>query len=301
LGANDTLLVVGYGSLLSGHGLLTVRRQGKSRLHARQAFPLAVINGRRGLAKPTSHGYYLAMDIEPLDPARPIRARRGRRAAANEFGAMGLEFERRWARDLARREEYDPDMFEELIARAYHAGQALGEYLLEIARASGFEPLAYRRALARLLGYTSPGYIFHPLPLEDGPVALIAIGSGFEGSGDPAVPSRRQQAAIASLMTLPQAMQFRGAVSIEPASQLGYFIECLLGGMHGLWVGDLIAGLETAPQLQVCLRRLLAETAASEREHFLAASGLSPAVYQERFGAVDDCGLAALLPANNSG
>ena len=295
LGPNETLLIVGYGSLLSGHGLLTIRRQGKSRLHARQAFPLAVANARRGLAKPTSHGHYLAMDIEPLDPTRPIDARRGLRAAAGEFGAMGLEFERRWARDLARREEYDPDKFEELIARADRAGQAVGEYLLAIARDSGFEPLAYRRALARLLGYTSPGYIFHPLPLDDGRVGLIAIGSGFDGSGDPAVPSRRQQAAIANLMTLPQAMEFSGAVSIEPAGQLGYFIECLLGGMHGLRVGDLLAGLEAAPELRARLGSLLAETAAAEREHFLAATALSPAAYQERFGTMDDSGLAALL------
>ncbi|HLH77733.1 MAG TPA: hypothetical protein VKV28_13095 [Candidatus Binataceae bacterium] len=295
MGANDTLLIVGYGSLLSGHGLLTVRRQGKSRLYARQAFPLTLTNARRGLAKPTSHGHYLAMDIEPLDPTRPIQARHGRRSAANEFGALGLEFERRWARDLARREEYDPDVFEELIARADRAGQTVGEYLLAIARASGFEPLAYRRALAQRIGYTSPGYIFHPLPLDDGQVALIAIGSGFEGSGDPAVPSRRQQAVIANLMTLPQAMKFTGAVSIDPASQLGYFVECLLGGMHGLWVSDLLAGLEEAPELRSALSRVLAETAATEREHFLAASGLSLTAYRERFGAAEDRGLAALL------
>ena len=34
---NETILIAGYGSLLSGHGMLTVRRNGKSRLMAQSA------------------------------------------------------------------------------------------------------------------------------------------------------------------------------------------------------------------------------------------------------------------------
>src|SRR5205823_289164 len=36
---NRELLIVGYGSLLSGYGLLALRREGKSRLVASEAFP----------------------------------------------------------------------------------------------------------------------------------------------------------------------------------------------------------------------------------------------------------------------
>src|ERR1700758_3005365 len=112
---NETLLVVGYGSLLSGHGLLTVRRNGKSRLVALDAFPIAIRNARRGLAKPTQHGRYLAMDLEPVDAAAPIVPRAVRQPQAGEIGALGLVFERRWAERLALREEYDAARFLELI------------------------------------------------------------------------------------------------------------------------------------------------------------------------------------------
>lgn len=292
---NEALLVVGYGSLLSGHGLLTVRRQGKSRLLAREAFPLLLRNVRRGLAKPTQHGHYLAMDLEPIAPERPIAGRVGIvRNGTAELGALGLVFDRRWARDLARREEYDPDKFEELIEIADRARKPVGAMLLEIARDNGFELLAYRRALARLLGYTSPGYIFHPLPLDDGRVALVAIGSGYDGSGDPAVRSRRAAAGIARVMTLPEAMAVR-SVEIEPAGQLGYYVECLLGGMHGLWVGDLIAGMKRGDQWYEGLKLLLGQAVATEREHFLAATTLSPARYAAVFVDRASSGLDSLL------
>ena len=74
---NDTLLVIGYGSLLSGYGLLAERRGGGSKLIARDAFAVRLENARRGLAKPSSHGHYLAMDLEPVRRGEPILARAG--------------------------------------------------------------------------------------------------------------------------------------------------------------------------------------------------------------------------------
>ncbi len=288
---NETLLVVGYGSLLSGHGLLTVRRNGKSRLVARQAFPIMIRNARRGLAKPTAHGRYLAMDLEPLDPRRPIVARAGLGPGCGEIGALGLVFERRWAEQLALREEYDPAKFLELIATADRAGMALGEFLLEIAREADFDLLAYRTALARLMGYTSPGYIFHPLPLDDGRVAIVAIGSGFHGSGDLAVRSRRSICGIDRLMTLEQALAFK-RLEIEPAGQLGYFLECILGGAHGLFVGDLLAGMDGATEQ---LARLLKQAIEDEQRHFLDATALSAANYRNTFGTIAQSGIESLF------
>ena len=61
--SNRTILIIGYGSLLSGHGLLAERREGRSKLVAREAFPIVIGNAKRGLAKPSSHGHYLAMDL----------------------------------------------------------------------------------------------------------------------------------------------------------------------------------------------------------------------------------------------
>lgn len=287
---NETLLVVGYGSLQSGHGLLTVRRNGKSRLVAQEAFPLAIRNARRGLAKPTQHGHYLAMDLEPIDPQAPIAARAGLEPSAGEIGALGLVFERCWAQRLAMREEYDPDKFLELIAMADRVGMPLGDFLLRIAAGVDFDLLAYRTALARMLGYTSPGYIFHPLPLDDGRVAIVAIGSGFSGSGDPAVRSRRAVAGIDRLMTVEEALKF-DRLEIDPAGQLGYFLECILGGAHGLYMGDLTAGLNGAAGP---LAQLLEQALREEERHFLAATALSAARYRHTFGTIAQGGIGHL-------
>src|SRR5262249_45754034 len=120
---NRTLLVLGYGSLLSGYGLLAVRRGGGSKLVALDAEPAQVLNARRGLAKPSSHGNYLAMDIEPIDPSRPITACAGiARPESSGFGALLLTFDRTAAPLISRREEYDPAAFVRLIEIADRAG-----------------------------------------------------------------------------------------------------------------------------------------------------------------------------------
>ena len=88
-------------------------------------------NARRGLAKPTAHGRYLAMDLEPIDPQTSDCGRVGLEPGdATRSGRSDLVFERRWAERLAMREEYDPCKFLELIAMADRAGMALGEFLL---------------------------------------------------------------------------------------------------------------------------------------------------------------------------
>jgi hypothetical protein len=99
---NATLLVIGYGSLLSGYGLLAERRGGKSRLVARGAEPVVLRNAQRGLAKPSSHGSYLAMDIEPRDRSAPITAVAAG-GSGDGIGALLLEFDRGAAPRIARR------------------------------------------------------------------------------------------------------------------------------------------------------------------------------------------------------
>jgi hypothetical protein len=285
---NDTLLVIGYGSLLSGYGLLAERRGGGSKLIARDAFAVRLGNARRGLAKPSSHGHYLAMDLEPVRRGEPIVARAGVNGV-NGIGAVGLVFDREWAALIARREEYDPAKFLELIDRADAAGASLGEFLLEIARRTGFDLLAYRIELRSLLGYTSPGYIFHPVPLADGRVAIAAIGSGYEGSGDPAVRSRRNQLGMDRLLTLREAMEVR-SFAIDRAGQAGYVAECVLGGMHGLAVDDLMTDLDLETDWGGELMRRFMSAAPGERERFMRASSLDDARYRAQFtGLMHEC------------
>src|ERR1700735_372272 len=162
MAVNDTLLVIGYGSLLSGYGMLAERRGGKSRLVARDAFPVRLLNARRGLAKPSSHGHYLAMDLDPTEPTAPISAQ----AAAGSslgIGALGLVFDREWAPLISRREEYDEHKLVELIGLADRAGQPLGEFLREIARRTKWNLLDYRRVLFDLLRFTSGSANFYSI------------------------------------------------------------------------------------------------------------------------------------------
>jgi hypothetical protein len=288
---NRSLLVVGYGSLLSGYGMLAHRRGGGSKLIARDAFPLMLHNARRGLAKPSSHGSYLAMDLEPLDPNQPIAGDTGSDGEGG-IGALGIVFDRQWAEPLARREEYEPAKFLELLDLADHAHKPLGEFLLRVAERTGFNLLAYRRALREMLNYTSNGYIFHPVPFRDGRIAIAAIGSGFEGSGDPAVRSRRNEFGMDRLLGLDEALT-RTNLALDRDGQVGYFVECLLGGLHGLGVGDLLTGMSIGGRARIDFMRPLQTAVPLERELFLQATSLDETRYRRNFPGVP---LRALQP-----
>lgn len=292
---NRTLLVIGYGSLLSGYGMLAERRGGKSQLIARDAWPVVIENARRGLAKPSSHGRYLAMDVEPIDTTAPIKVRIARgNGGPGEVGGVLFEFDREWAGKIAMREEYDSATFLRLLDAADRAVRPLGEFLLALAETAAFNLDGYRRELCRMLGYTSPGYIFHPVPLDDGRVAIIAIGSGYHSSGDNAVISRRREFGIERQLTLGEALKL-AHMEIDRTGQIGYFAECLLGGLHGVAVGDLVEGFDAASEWGRELALHFGRVAAHESAHFLAATSLDQHTYRERFGGDPAPALAPLL------
>ncbi len=291
---NRTLLMIAYGSLLSGYGILAERRGGASRLVARDAFPLILSNARRGLAKPSSHGHYLAMDLEPVVEDEPIVAHPANNGGGHGIGVLGLEFDREWAPLIARREEYDPGKFVELIELAGRAGQSLGEFLYAIAERTRFNLLAYRTALRELLGYTSHGYIFHPVPFADGRIGIAAIGSGYEGSGDPAIRSKRNEYGMDRLLPLPEALKVK-SFDLDQAGQVGYFVECILGGNHGLALADLTEGLEVESPLGREVTRRVAAAIPRERQLFMEATSLDEARYRRAFDSAVDPRLRPLF------
>jgi hypothetical protein len=274
--------------------MLAERRGGKSRLIARDAFPVRLINARRGLAKPSSHGHYLAMDLEPIDATIPISARV---VDANDagIGALGLVFDRQWAPLISRREEYDEHKFVELMVMADRVGQPLGEFLLAIARRAKWNLLAYRRALYEMLGYTSEGYIFHPIPLADGRVAVAAIGSGFEGSGDTGVQSKRSEYGMDRLLTLAEALRVE-TFDLDRDGQVGYYVECLLGGLHGLEIADLFHELDD--DLARALDPRFHHVVPGERERFMRATSLDEPRYRGAFGDAPHARLRSFLDAS---
>jgi hypothetical protein len=274
--------MIAYGSLLSGYGILAERRGGASRLVARNAFPVSLANARRGLAKPSSHGHYLAMDLEPITAGEPIAAHAGNHGTTDQIGVLGLEFDREWAPLIARREEYDSAKFVELIELADRAGQYLGEFLYAIAERTRFNLLAYRTALRELLGYTSHGYIFHPIPFADGRIGIAAIGSGYEGSGDPAIRSKRNEYGMDRLLPLPSALGV-SSFDLDRVGQVGYFVECILGGSHGLAVADLADELDPESPLGIEVAQRVSLALPRERALFMEATSLDEVSYRRAF------------------
>jgi hypothetical protein len=296
-----TILVVGYGSLLSGYGLMAQRRGGRSQLLARDAWPVIIDNAKRGLAKPSSHGQYLAMDLEPVDPTEPIKVRVARgHGDPHEVGGLLLEFDAEWAARISTREEYDSANFLRLLDMAERAGRPLGEYLLTIAQAAAFNLDAYRRELCAILGYTSHGYIFHPIPLDDGRVAIAAIGSGFHFSGHVDVISKRREFNMDKLLTCGEALALTH-LPMDREGQIGYFAECLLGGVHGVAVADLMASFDANAQWAPDLARHFHRAADGERERFLRATSLDERRYLDRFGDEPAPSLVPLLKLASDG
>jgi hypothetical protein len=186
-----------------------------------------------------------------------------------------------------------------LLDLADAAGRPLGEYLLDIAERVNFNLLAYRSALRAMLGYTSHGYIFHPVPLEDGRVAIAAIGSGYEGSGDPSVRSKRNEFGMDRLLGLHEALTVK-TLDLDRDGQVGYFVECVLGGLHGLGVADLVAGLEPQPELHAEVAQRVGVVVAGEHDRFMRATSLDKASYLRAFGANPDSSLEPLLAASRA-
>jgi hypothetical protein len=295
MSANRTILVVGYGSLLSGYGLMAERRGGRSQLLARDAYPVIIENAVRGLAKPSSHGEYLAMDLEPVDPTEPIKVRIAPGTVdPRAVGGLLLEFDAAWAAKISTREEYDSANFLRLLDIAERGGKRLGEYLLAIAQNAAFNLDAYRRELYAILGYTSHGYIFHPVPLDDGRVAIAAIGSGFHFSGHDEVVSKRREFNMEKLLTCGEALALTH-LPMDREGQIGYFAECLLGGIHGVAVGDLMRSFDAEADWAPDLARHFQRAARGERARFLRATSLDERGYLERFGDAPAPSLAPLL------
>jgi hypothetical protein len=156
-----------------------------------------------------------------------------------------------------------------------------------------------------LVGYTSPGYIFHPLPLNDGRVAIVAIGSGFEGSGDPDVQSKRARFGMDRLLTLSEALA-HPTFDMDPHGQVGYYVECLLGGYHGLDVSDLIkavhhhSGEQNGVLGEHTLSERLSPVINGERERFRRATSLDEERYMNAFGGQSHPALSVLLKSSGA-
>ena len=271
--------LIGHGSLMSGRGLA---RSG--RLRVRSAGVVALRGCRRGFAKLSKYGDRLATDLElahsPLeaDVVSPTDTPDGR------VEALGLRVSADDGLRLVQREGYRPAALQAVAERAEADGLGVAEWLWRLATEGGHEVPAYRERLCALTGYTSPHYIPHPVRLRAGDsglhdYALLFLAPGRHGTGSPDVTSVLERTGIDGLFTVAEAWQRKPNVG-----QLAYVVSCLLAGVHGIDVRDLLAGIEP----QTGLARLLAERIRTEADGeaacFLETTGLSETAYARAFG-----------------
>ena len=137
----------------------------------------------------------------------------------------------------------------------------------------------FRQRLFKLVGYTSPHYVPHPVRVDDASVAITFLAPGREGSGSERIVPVRVRTGTTALLTLPEAWQRK-----PNRTQLDYFLACLLGGVHGINIQDLLEPLAHEHGLSQRVRDALGGELRHEVARFLATTGLDTASYWQAFG-----------------
>jgi len=263
---------------MSGRGLAF-----SGALQVKDAFIVALKHCTRGFAKLSRYGDRFATDIEtqqfPLEGERVSPAT----APNGEIETLALTVPLDDFSRLVKREGYNPEAMQRLAELASTRKQSLAEYLWQLQTEAGHERVAYRRQLFRLTAYTSPHYIPHPVRLVEGAYALIFLAPGFEGTGADDVVSVRQQTGIRAIMTTSETWRYK-----RNEDQLSYFLSCLLGGVHGINVYDLLKSIAEEPSLAALVRDRLIQECRGEVERFVAVTHLPELRYQHTFGGIEE-------------
>ncbi len=266
--------ILGHGSLMSGRGVSF-----SGTFAVRRAGIVALGNCRRGFAKLSMYGNRFATDVEPL--RLPLQ---GKRVSPQTGGPGGIEtlalsVSLDDAYRLIQREGYRPEAAQQLVRLGQGRGRGLADFLWQTQTEAGHDIVGYRRQLFALTGYTSVHYIPHPVRVDGDETALIFLAPGFEATGSETVISVRQQTGVRTLMSAGQTWQHK-----PNKEQVDYMVSCLLGGVHGVNIGDLLPRLGDAPRLIAALTERLQPEIETEVPRFLETLGLSAEQYRSAFG-----------------
>ncbi len=269
-------MVIGYGSLMSGLGLSSL-----GRLQVRAAVRLALLNARRGFGKFSQHGDRFAMVLEAERAERPIEGRvlAPDTPVTTPLEAIGLVVQ---PNDLARlgdREGYSGGAVRRLREEASRQRQGLAAFLWSMLVEAGHDTATFRQRMFKLVSYTSPHYLPHPVPLGDDQFAVTFLAPGREGSGSERVVPVRVRTNNESLMTATEAWRRK-----PNRTQLDYFVTCLLGGVHGISMADVLASLPEDTGLCDRVRAGIVAEQRQELPRFLDMTGLDHAAYWRSFG-----------------
>jgi hypothetical protein len=250
-------------------------------LRVRGAARVALLNARRGFGKISQHGDRFAMVLEADYTHQPIEARTLAPDAPPSEGPEGLLLLVQPS-DLARlsdREGYSSGALQRLREDGRLARQDLAAYLWSLFVDAELNLAAFRQRLFKLVGYTSPHYLPHPVRVDDERVAITFLAPGREGSGSERVVPVRVRTGTTMLMTIPEAWRRK-----PNRTQLAYFLACLLGGVHGINVRDVLEPLADERGLSQRIRGALADELRHEVARFLETTGLDTTSYWQAFG-----------------
>ena len=246
-------IVFGYGSLMSLHGVFGLFR-GYSGI---ELLPIRILDlriihmpiGRRGLAKPIGGG--ITMDIDDFE----LRGRyvSPRYEPDDGFVGVGIVVHRGDFVDFCGREGYW--LGGKLLEKSTSKGCSVGEYLHSIARRISPDGILdtsnvrrYRKLLCDEIGGSSKHYLPHPL-VVDGDVAIVFIAPGRYGTGTKYERGKKEELDLRVMSV----KEYYDRYLTRPISLLGwrpskfhlerYLAECLLGGVHGVNVRDLVEPL----------------------------------------------------------
>jgi len=287
------VVVIAYGALMSGVGLTPI---GPLRLRA--AARVALSNARRGFSASSQHGDRFQLALEPIDPVLPIGAQRLDANANATAGPEGVAFTAQ-PTDLAKlsdAEGYSSGALQRLRQEATMQRQDLATYLWSTLSAVGFDTALFRQRLFKLIRYTSPHYIPHPVRLDAEHCAITFLPPGREGTGSERLTPTRGRSHSEDLLTALEACQRK-----PTRTQLAYLTACLLGGLHGVCIQDLLTPLAQDPAVAQRVCAALADEQPKELARFLGMTGLDHAVYWQAFGppnhSIRRSGLEAFLRA----
>jgi len=278
LATASDITVIGHGSLMSGRGLAF-----SGTLQVKDAFIVALKRCRRGFAKLSRYGDRFATDIETQQ--FPIEGRRVSLATPpnDEVETLALTVSFDDFLRLVKREGYSSEAMQQLAALADKENRSLADFLWGIHANVGYNPVMYRRQLFVLTGYTSPHYIPHPIRLTEGVYGLIFLAPGSEGTGSDDIVSVRQQTGIHAVMSMGETWKRK-----PNDDQLAYFLSCILGGVHGVNVQDLLESINEVPSLVCRLRERLTQELQEEVERFITVTNVPESVYRHTFGESEE-------------
>ncbi len=286
---SESEIIFAYGSLMSAcgiKGLLRSNTPNKLDLDITNAFLIWMKRGKRGFAKP-SKDLRLSMDLDYFYPLRAKIIKRVDEPPNKGFIGLGLEILAKDFPNVCKREGYNSSYGLKLLEKAKEQNKTVGEFLLDILKdcdTGSFEDTIrrYRQKLSGIAG-TSKHYLPHPVELEDGRVAVTFIAPGKYGTGG-RVRSRKEEEGILELRDAIGAFEWCSKRDSDKKFAK-YLVECLLGGVHGIYLGDILEPIskESLPIFNQIQNRL-SSYVLKERAEFIDLVFKDDKAYSEKFG-----------------